>query len=161
MSQTVRIDCQYILSRVRVSVRSSNFCIPEKHSKPRGNLVASACVSLNDPATGHECQWNRRKGALTPSCLGATDPSNLNGDDSLCMRASKFTCSRLCARVCACAFVHACMSVCLRDVFALYDNNILPRLIMIIIKIIILYFIQIRHTDDFSSTGTQLVLYKS
>ena len=29
---------------------------------------------------------------------------------------------------------------------------------MIIIKNIILYFIQIRHTDDFSSTGTRLVL---
>ena len=39
------------------------------------------------------------------------------------------------------------------DVFAIDDGNILPRLIMIIIKIIILYFIQIRHTDDFPSTG--------
>ena len=47
---------------------------------------------------------------------------------------------RECERVCA----------CVRDVFAIYDNDILPRLIMIIIKIIILYFIQIRHTDDFS-----------
>ena len=28
---------------------------------------------------------------------------------------------------------------------------------MIIIKIIILYFMQIRHTDDFPSTGTRLV----
>ena len=34
--------------------------------------------------------------------------------------------------------------VCVRDVFAIYDNNIWPRLIMVIIKIIILYFI--RHT---------------
>ena len=42
--------------------------------------------------------------------------------------------------------VHACV----RDVFAIYDNYILHRLIMIIIEIIILYFIQIRHTDDFS-----------
>ena len=48
--------------------------------------------------------------------------------------------------VCACACVHACV----RDVFTIYDNDILPRLIMIIIKIIILYFIQIRHTDDFT-----------
>ena len=30
---------------------------------------------------------------------------------------------------------------------------------MIIITIIILYFIQIRHTDDFPSTGTRLVNY--
>ena len=48
--------------------------------------------------------------------------------------------------VCTLACVHACV----RDVFAIYDNDIVPRLIMIIIKIIILYFIQIRHTDDFS-----------
>ena len=46
--------------------------------------------------------------------------------------------------------VHTC--VC--DVFAIYDDYSLPRLIMIIIKINILYFIQIRHTDDFPSTGT-------
>ena len=46
----------------------------------------------------------------------------------------------MCKRVCACKRM--------RDVFAIYENNISPRLIMIIIKIIILYFIQIRHTDD-------------
>ena len=51
---------------------------------------------------------------------------------------------RECDRVCEC--VHACV----RGVFAIYDNDILLRLIMMIIKIIILYFIQIRHTDDFS-----------
>ena len=43
---------------------------------------------------------------------------------------------------------------CVRDVFAIYDNNISPSLLMIIIKIILLYFIQIRHTDDFLPTGT-------
>ena len=45
--------------------------------------------------------------------------------------------------------VHACV----RDVFAKYDDNILPRLIIIIIIIITLHSIQIRHTDDFPSTG--------
>ena len=45
-----------------------------------------------------------------------------------------------------------------RDVFAIYEYDILPRLIMIIIKIIILYFIQIRHTDDFSQTCARLVI---
>ena len=55
---------------------------------------------------------------------------------------------RECERVsvCARAYVHASV----HDVFAIYDNDILPRLIMIIIKIIILYFIQIRHIVDFS-----------
>ena len=56
--------------------------------------------------------------------------------------------------VCVFASVSACVRACVhayvRDLFAIYDNDILPRLIMIIIKIIILYFIQIRHTDDFS-----------
>ena len=37
----------------------------------------------------------------------------------------------------------ASVSACVRDVFAIYDNDILPRLIMVILKIIILYFIQI------------------
>ena len=42
------------------------------------------------------------------------------------------------------------------DVFAIYDNNISPSLLMIILKIIILYFIQfqIRHTDNFPPTST-------
>ena len=52
--------------------------------------------------------------------------------------------------------VHACV----RDVFAIYDGNILPRLIMIIIKINILYFIRIRHTDDFPSTDIPASSYK-
>ena len=61
------------------------------------------------------------------------------------------------ASVSVCA--HACMHACVRDVFAIYDNDILPMLKMIIINIIILYFMQIRHTecDDFPSTGTGLV----
>ena len=49
-------------------------------------------------------------------------------------------------RVCVRACVHVCMSARVRDVFAIYDNNIAPRLIMIIIKIIIQYFVQIRDT---------------
>ena len=62
---------------------------------------------------------------------------------------------RSCVGVCVCASVRVCASVnaCVRDVFAIYDDNILSRMIMIIIKIIILYFIQIRHTDDFPSAG--------
>ena len=51
--------------------------------------------------------------------------------------------------------------MCVRDVCAIYDNNISPSLLMIIIKIIILYFIQIRQTDDFPPTGTMLVMYKA
>ena len=45
--------------------------------------------------------------------------------------------------------MHACVCMCVRDVFAIDDNNILLRLIMIIIKIIFLDLIDIAHTDDF------------
>ena len=55
--------------------------------------------------------------------------------------------------VCASVRVRPSVHACVRDVFAIYDDNILPRLIMIIITIIILYFKRIRHTDDFPSTG--------
>ena len=48
--------------------------------------------------------------------------------------------------------------MCGCHVFAIFDNNILPKLIMNIIKIMVLCFIQITHTDDFPSTGTRLVL---
>ena len=50
-------------------------------------------------------------------------------------------------------YPHKGKGVCVRDVCAIYDNNISPSLLMIMIKIIILYFIQIRHTDDFSPNG--------
>ena len=64
---------------------------------------------------------------------------------------------------CACVRVHACVRVraCVRDVFAIYNHIIWPGLMMIIIKTIILYFMQITHTDDFPSTGTRLVINKS
>ena len=57
-----------------------------------------------------------------------------------------------------CGGARAYVRACVRDVFAIHDDNILSRLIMIIIKIIILYFIQIRHTDDFPSAGIQASL---
>ena len=46
-----------------------------------------------------------------------------------------------CVRACAFERVCACVRSCVRDVFAIYDNNNLPRLIMIIIKIIVLLYI--------------------
>ena len=53
-----------------------------------------------------------------------------------------------CVRMCVC--LRACVLACVHDMFAIYGNNILPRLIMIIIKIIFLYFTEIAHTDDFT-----------
>ena len=65
--------------------------------------------------------------------------------------------------MCLCVCVHASARVLayMRDVFEIYNNNTSPRLIMIIIQLIILYFIQIRHTDDLPSTGTRLVCITS
>ena len=59
-------------------------------------------------------------------------------------------------RACVHLFVPACVRECVRDVFAIYDNNMLPRLIIIIVTIVFLYFIEIAHTDDFPSTGRGL-----
>ena len=58
-----------------------------------------------------------------------------------------------------CVRARVCVHACVRDVFAIYDNNILPRLIMIIIKIMFLYIyiIEIAHSDDFPPTGPRLV----
>ena len=61
--------------------------------------------------------------------VGRTDTATVVGGGGVCVFASVSVCARAC--------VHACV----RDVFAIYDNDILPRLIMIIIKIIIIYFI--------------------
>ena len=55
--------------------------------------------------------------------------------------------------VCGGVRVHTSVHACVRDLFAIYDDNILSRLIMKIIKIIILNFIQIRHTDDYPSAS--------
>ena len=51
----------------------------------------------------------------------------------VCVRLRAFERVNACVRVCAC--VRAYGSACVCDVFAIYDNNISPRLIMIIIKI--------------------------
>ena len=98
-------------------------------------------VYFNGSPTGH-CLASFESGAPShDGLIGRTDTANSDGRGlgvGVCVFAS--------VNVCALACVHACV----HDVFAIYDNDILPRLIMIIIKIIILYFIQIRHTDDFS-----------
>ena len=86
-------------------------------------------ASLNESPIGH-CLASVGKGAPNHDSHGWV---HRNSD------------GRVSARVCA----------CVRDVFAIYDDNILSRLIliMIIIEIIILYFIQTRQTDDFPSAG--------
>ena len=95
--------------------------------------------------------WMPAERAVTVAWV-PTNSANMYGDGGVCV----------CVRACMCAHVCACVRMrahaCMHDVFAIYDNNICPRLIMIIFKIIILYFIQIRHTDDFPSTGTRLVI---
>ena len=61
-------------------------------------------------------QRNRQKGALTPSRLGATDPSNsdnLNGDGGVCVCACVRVCVCACVRVCVLACVRACVRACL------------------------------------------------
>ena len=64
-----------------------------------------------------------------PSRLGANEYTNLYGDSGVCV-----------CILSVCVLAHVC-----------------PRVRACVIKIIILHFLQIRHTDDFPSTGTRLV----
>ena len=87
MYQTVRIASKHILSQVRVSVRASNF-LDAKNTQNLGEIGSPVRVfiSTKQRPVIHR-RRNRRKGALTPSRLGATDPSNsdnLNGDGGVC-----------------------------------------------------------------------------
>ena len=85
------------------------------------------------------------------ACVRACDHERARSSVRVPVRARARACACVC--VCACACVRACASACWRDVFAMYDNNISPRQIMIQIKIIILYVIQIRHTDHLPLNG--------
>ena len=78
-------------------------------------------------------------------CLASVEKGAPNHDGVMVGRTDTATVVGGGVRVRECVRVHACV----HDVFAIYDNDILPRLIMIIIKMITLYFIQIRHNDDF------------
>ena len=52
--QTVRIDCHFFLSRIRISVRPSNFFIGEKTPNKLGlsrKRSRRTSVQLNEPAT--------------------------------------------------------------------------------------------------------------
>ena len=93
MSLTVRIVWKYILSRVRVSVRPSNLC--EKHPKPRGNRVASACVYFNG-------QWP----ALSPAERAITV-----GRQWIAITCMLATAVCVCVCVCAHMCTHACVHV--------------------------------------------------
>ena len=97
MYQTVRIDCKYILSRVRVSVRPIIFYT---RKTPKLSRIPSRprVVYLNEAPTGH-CLANIEKGGVNSVMDGRTDPSNSDGGGGGCV----------CARVCACAraCVHA------------------------------------------------------
>ena len=95
--------------------------------------MASASVYFNESPIGH-CLASVGKGAPIHDgvMVGRTETATV---------------------VCGGVRVRTSVQACVRDVFAIYDDNILSRLIMIIIKIIILYIIQIRHTDDFPSAG--------
>ena len=80
-------------------------------------------VYFNGSPTGH-CLASVESGAPNhDGLIGRADTANSDGADGrgVCVFASVSVCARAC--------VHACV----RDVFAIYDNDILPRPLMIII----------------------------
>ena len=147
MSLTVRIVWQYILSRVRVSVRPSIFFTCEKLSKPRGNLAASASVYLALAAKG-------QRPVIVNSGVGRHGwlASNSDTATAVCM------CVGGCRRSRGCVCTRAPVRACVREVFAIYDNTIWHRLMII-------KYYSIFHTNHtqwwFPSTGTRLVINNS
>ena len=126
---------------------------PKTHTTS-GNRIALACIYLNEAATPIVASATGRHGWLQPS---HSTTLTWNDRRCVCMCVCVFVCVCACVRVCVCACVRACARACL--MCFQYTIIVWPRLIMLIIKIIILYFIQIGHFDDFPSTGTRLVMY--
>ena len=108
ISLTVRIVCQYILSRVSVSVRPSNFFYP-KNIQNLGEIGSSARVfiplillpALNASGEG-------RHGWAPTNC------ANLYGGGDVCVYAR--------ARVCVCGRVRACV-MCLQYTIIIFDPS--------------------------------------
>ena len=115
----------------------ANFVYVKNTQNYREYRVARATVYLNEAATSHWSPAEPVKRGVNSVMVGRHQT------------VTTWTAAGRCVR--------ACVRACVRDVFAIYNNSIWPSLIMIIIKIIILYFIQFTHTDDFPSTGTRLV----
>ena len=83
-----------------------HFFLYAKTSNTSGNRVASACLYLNDPATGHECQRNRRKGGVNSVTLGRhppMEPERRRRGVCVCVGAGVRACARARACVCVCA----------------------------------------------------------
>ena len=99
---TESTSCQEFVSQFGLAL-----FIREKHPKPQGNRVDSTSVFFNEQATGGTSEKGRN--AVT---VGRHQYIEQRSPER--------------RRWCVCACVHAC------DVFAIYDNNSLPRLIMIV-----------------------------
>ena len=63
LSQTVRVDCHPFLSRVRISVRPSNFFIGENHKTSIAKTVSPREFSVE--CTNDRSRATHRKGAIT------------------------------------------------------------------------------------------------
>ena len=108
------------------------------YAKKNLSLIQSRphVVYFNGSPTDH-CLASVESGAPNhDGLIGRTDTANSDGRGGV--GVGVLASVSVCARAC----VHACV----RDVFAIYDNDILPRLIMIIIKIIVVY--PIFHTNQ-------------
>ena len=77
MSQTVRIYCQSFLSRVRISVRSSNFYISAKPQKQSRNPSSPRECSLECTSDTGECSH----GWSPPTSRNWSPPTSRNGNN--------------------------------------------------------------------------------
>ena len=123
MSLTVRIVWKHIMSRVRVSVRPSNF-VYAKNIQNLGEIGSSARVFIS--MTRYRLWMPAEQAVAVGRQLIALTCTVAATVVRVCVRV--LVCACVCVSVCVLA--HACARL------QYYDHNIWPRLIMIIIKII-------------------------
>ena len=113
MSLTVRIVWQYILSRVRVSIRPSNFFIRENYAKPRGKRVATRVFISTSrvPVEGKSsvCVICMKYRVIFYYHQSVSDSIIVYCKHLTHARTNGCTHAHSCARACASACVHACV----------------------------------------------------
>ena len=114
-----------------------NFLYAKNTQNYREYRVAYASVYLNEAATSHSTEAKRGRllshgWAHRP--IEQRQPEWRWVGVCVCVCVYVCVCVSVCVCVCVCVCLRTCvcMSACVHDVFELFDNNILPRLIIII-----------------------------
>ena len=107
------------------------------HARIRITNIVGGAIAMSfgeKEFAGRSLSRQRRKGGVNCVMAGRTDPANSDGGGwwvGVCVCATVCVCVRACVRAYVRACVRACVRgcvrayvrTCMRDVFAIYDNN--------------------------------------